>query len=155
MAVPILPDLAGPEWFVRPEDVPDRTGAGGVVLRKDEGQWLVALVQEREIGDTHFVLPKGGVDDSEEIIDGAQREIYEETSLTDLTLVRKLAVLDRCNYFRTWWQATHYFLFTTEQVDGAAIDPDNFGFGWYPLDSLPPMVWRDEHQLLDGLTTPA
>jgi 8-oxo-dGTP pyrophosphatase MutT (NUDIX family) len=149
-----LPDLLGPEWYIRPENVRDRTGAGGVVLRSSGEQWLVALVQERGIGDTHYVLPKGGVEDGEAVLEAAHREIYEETSLQQLELVRKLNVLERCNYKRTRWQATHYYLFTTTQIEGGSIDPDNFGFGWHPLGTLPDMAWPDERQLLESLVTP-
>jgi ADP-ribose pyrophosphatase YjhB (NUDIX family) len=154
MVAHTLPDLAGEQWYTRPENVPDRIGAGGVVLRKADQEWLVALVQERDIGDTHHVLPKGGVDPGEEILDAAHREIYEETSLKDLELVRKLAVLERCNFKQTRWQATHYFLFTTTQIEGASIDPDNFGFGWHSLHCLPTMVWPDERSLVENLTIP-
>ena len=154
MAVRTLPDLAGKEWYIRPDNVPDRCGAGGVVLRKSDNKWLVALVQERDIGDTHFVLPKGGVDQGEESLDAARREIHEETSLRELELIRKLAVLERCDFKRTRWQATHYYLFTTSQIEGASLDPENFGFGWYALDSLPPMVWPDERILLEKLVMP-
>ena len=47
-------------WYERPPGVPDRTSAGGVVARIEDGQIYVALVGE--VGLTDRVLPKGGVE---------------------------------------------------------------------------------------------
>jgi 8-oxo-(d)GTP phosphatase len=55
--------------------------AGGVVVRRtDGGLWIAAIVpQGRPEG--HWVLPKGLVERGEAAVDGAVREVHEETGL--------------------------------------------------------------------------
>ena len=45
-------------WYKRPPGVSDRTSAGGIVARIEDGRIYVALVGE--LGLTERVLPKGG-----------------------------------------------------------------------------------------------
>jgi 8-oxo-dGTP pyrophosphatase MutT (NUDIX family) len=63
--------------------------AGGVVLNMN-GE--VAIVKNR---DEFWSLPKGHIEDGEEAVAAAQREIAEETGLTNLSLVRKLGSYER------------------------------------------------------------
>jgi ADP-ribose pyrophosphatase YjhB (NUDIX family) len=135
-------------WYLRPAGVEQRVGAGGAVVRREGGALLVALVKEVELGDDHFVLPKGGVEAAESIEAAARREIAEESGLTELVYLGKLGTLDRQNYKKTYWQTSHYGLYTTQQVHGVITDPDNYGLGWFALDDLPPLFWPDEGALL-------
>lgn len=138
-----------PSWYRRPEGFPERTGAGGAVVRvAEEGSLLLALVKEVELGDDHFVLPKGGVEPGEDIAQAALREIGEESGLTRLKRLDSLGVLERQNYKKTYWQRSHYALYLTEQVGGVITDPANYGLDWFPLDALPAMFWPDEAHLV-------
>ena len=74
-------------WYERPPDVPDRTSAGGVVARIEDGQIYVALVGE--VGLSERVLPKGGVESGESLEGAARREIEEEAGLSSLVLIWK------------------------------------------------------------------
>jgi len=139
---------ADESWYRRMTGHRHRIGAGGAVVRRTPSGVLVALIKEVEIGDAHYVLPKGGVEPGEELETAAQREIREETGLTDLTYLAPLGTLDRCNFKRTYWQTSHYGLYRTEQIEGGPTDPDNYGLAWFPMDDLPPMFWPDELRLL-------
>lgn len=139
---------ADESWYRRVSSHRHRIGAGGAVVRRTPTGVLVALIKEVEIGDDFYVLPKGGVEPGEELENAAQREIREETGLTEFSYLGHLGTLDRCNFKRTYWQTSHYGLYLTSQSDGVATDPDNYGLAWFTLDELPPMFWPDERRLL-------
>ncbi len=63
--------------------------AGGIVVGEDG---RIALVHQH--GDS-WSFPKGHIEDGETDLEAARREIYEETGLTDLALVRKLGSYER------------------------------------------------------------
>src|SRR5690606_19325907 len=96
-------------WYEKPPGIPERSGAGGVIVRFDGEGTLLALARPK--GDPHFVLPKGGAKRGESLIEAARREIREEVGLFALHLVRELGVRERLNSRRTRWGITHYFLF--------------------------------------------
>ncbi len=92
-------------WFVRPPGVPEDLDAGGVVVRSENNQWLVALVRERMT--SHYILPKGKVETGESLEQAARREIQEEAGLRNLHLTAYLGSYERLNYARTRWKKTH------------------------------------------------
>ncbi|MEP7285533.1 MAG: NUDIX hydrolase [Chloroflexota bacterium] len=137
-------------WYQRPTNPLIRISAGGVVVRRDQdNQVLIALAREGNWPD--YVLPKGGVEKGEDLEQTARREIAEEAGLTDLQLIRKLAVLERLSYEKKYWIVTHYFLFTTTQVLGVPSDSaHHFGIWWFPIDELPQMFWPDQKELISA-----
>lgn len=137
-------------WYQRSPEHRHRIGAGGVVIRRDETGLLVALIKEVEVGDAHYVLPKGGVEPGEDLEQAARREILEETGLSDLMHLGPLGALARQNFKKTYWQTSHYGLYLTRQIEGGPTDPDNYGLAWFSLDDLPPMFWPDERELIVG-----
>jgi 8-oxo-dGTP pyrophosphatase MutT (NUDIX family) len=87
--------------------------AGGVVLRRMQGRWHVAIIEPNTINadkvtrrasarpnGTVFALPKGAVDPGETPEETAAREIREETGL-EVDLVRKLTDI-KYFYVRSW-----------------------------------------------------
>ncbi len=58
-------------WYTKPPGVREDLSAGGVVLRREAGKWLVALVKEAGLS-SHF-LPKGRVEAGEELEAAARR----------------------------------------------------------------------------------
>lgn len=139
-------------WYERPDDLPERISAGGVVVRIEGGAILVALVRELNnalIELDGYVLPKGGLEEGESVEDGAKREIQEEIGLTEVSRLGALGILERQTENRTHWSINHYGLYITQQVEGEILDKDHhFGMAWFPLDSLPPLFWPDEEKLL-------
>ena len=123
-------------WYVRPVEVPARAAAGGVVVRLEEGRVMVALAVER--GLDAYVLPKGHVDPGESVEEAARREIEEEVGVSNLRLLELLGVLERLDYDKQEWKTTHYFLFTTEQVDAMPTDVEQHDqMRWFPSTICP------------------
>jgi 8-oxo-dGTP pyrophosphatase MutT (NUDIX family) len=136
-------------WYRRPPHVPLRISSGGVVARVENGRVHVALVGE--VGLSSYVLPKGGVQRGETLLEAARREIREEAGLTELELIRKLGIAEHLNVEKTRWVRAHYFLFTTMQMKGTPTDSDHhYGLAWFPVDELPEMFWRDQRQLIES-----
>jgi len=140
-----------PRWYERPAEVPVRLSAGGVVARYEAPDVVVALT--REIAHAQelpgYVLPKGGVQAGESLREAAHREVMEEAGLGNLTELAHLGTGEHLNVDWTRWVHSHYFLFTTDQVDGRPTDAEHhFDVGWFSLDELPPLAWRDQHKLL-------
>jgi 8-oxo-dGTP pyrophosphatase MutT (NUDIX family) len=102
-----------------------RLTAGGVVLNIHN---QVCVVNQKH---RSFSLPKGGVNEGEDILEAAKREVYEETGLNDLILVRKLGYYMRPAYSgglrsdKKLTKEMHMFLFTTLQEELKPVDPDN------------------------------
>ena len=135
-------------WYVRPPGVPDRTGAGGVVVRQGGGRLYVALAREPDFAP--YVLPKGGVESGESLEAAARREIEEETGLSALTLLAYLGTRERLTIGKDQWQTMHFFLFLTEQVEGRPTDPEHsVGATWFALDALPDLLWPEQRELLE------
>ncbi|MDH5673475.1 MAG: NUDIX domain-containing protein [Myxococcales bacterium] len=136
-------------WYQRPPGaLPERTSAGGVVVRIDGGGPWIGLAREGDYAQP--VLPKGGVEPGEDLEAAAMREIEEEAGLSQLTLVQKLGVLERLSFDRALWVRTHVFLFRTEQLRGVPTDSERHLHGpvWRRLDHLEDMLWPDQRQLI-------
>jgi 8-oxo-dGTP pyrophosphatase MutT (NUDIX family) len=141
--------MAPDHYYVRPESVARRTGAGGVIVRIDPAtrRPLVALI--REPGNSSFVLPKGGVDPGETLEHAAVREIEEEAGFTRLKRLGELGVGERLNGRRSRWQVTHYFLFLTDQKTAIPTEHVGWDVEWFDLDRLPEMYWREQKRLIE------
>ena len=118
--------------------------AGGVVLNS-LGQVLV--VGQRG---TSWSLPKGHVEEGEDILTTAKREIYEESGVNDLTLIKEFESYQRYKISedgkgedRSLLKTLHIFLFTTTQMELSPIDPEN-----------PEALWVEKDKVADLLTHP-
>lgn len=135
-------------WYQRPPHVPAGNTAGGVVVRREGRRVFVALAKEQEFEE--YVLPKGHVDEGENVEQAARREIEEEVGIADLHLLEFLGVRERLSLDRNEWKRTHYFLFITEQVDAKPTETDKHEeMGWFPLDNLPALFWPEQKALLE------
>jgi len=115
--------------------------AGGVVTN---ARGEVVVVSQKG---TSWSLPKGHIDPGEDALAAAKREIYEETGIINLTLVRELGSYQRYKNALGGGDDTselktiHMFLFTTDQEKLSPIDPTN-----------PEARWVKKSEVVDLLT---
>ena len=117
--------------------------AGGVVLNKKR-QVLVVNQRGRS-----WSLPKGHLEEGEETLEAARREIYEESGLKDLKLVKLLGSYERMRIGKNGGEdgaelkKLTFFLFEADGEVLKPIDPDN-----------PEARWVDPNKVCDLLTHP-
>src|SRR3989344_4107647 len=92
--------------------------AGGVVLNS-QGQVVVTNQNNNS-----WSLPKGHVEDGEELLDTAKREVWEETGITDLQFVEKCPIysrykigLDGKEDDQTEFKELQFFIFKIQQLE--------------------------------------
>ncbi len=134
-------------WYKKPNNIPTRITSGGIVVRREDDKTYIALILEGRFSD--FSLPKGGVKRGESLEDAARREIHEEAGLFNLTLVEYIGKRERLNISKTKWTIVHYFLFTTQQLDGQPTDQrKRHVLKWFSVDNLPYMMWPEQKKLI-------
>ncbi len=120
--------------------------AGGVVVFA--GTQKLAIVTN-EFG--QHVLPKGGIETGESYEHAARREVYEETGLSDLQLVRKLGVLERPGHASATSKhldvikQIHLFLFSTTDTELVPVQRDSIAASWVTAKDLASIItWPEE-----------
>lgn len=110
--------------------------AGGVVLNKNKEVLIVS-----QFG-TAWSLPKGHLDNDEDHITAAKREIYEESGVSELNLIKELGSYER---FKMDEKAQDdeselknilIYLFETTQIDLKPIDPENPEARWVKKEDV-------------------
>lgn len=135
-------------WYIKPEGVPERTSAGGIVARVRDGRLYIVLTREK--GLSAYVIPKGGLEPGETLIEAARREIREEAGLSRLKLIEKLGIRERLDVHKKRWIVAHYFLFVTDQdLEEPADRANHYDPGWFPLDELPELFWPEQRELIE------
>jgi len=115
--------------------------AGGIVLNR-EG--LVLVVNQNG---TSWSLPKGHIEEGEEALAAAKREIYEESGVRELKLIKELGSYQRYRISAAGKESQaelktiHMFLFTTDQTELSPIDPHN-----------PEARWVEKEKVIELLT---
>lgn len=139
-------------WYQRPAGVKQHLSVGGVVVRVEGDQVLVALV--REASGDGWVLPKGHAEPGESEEETARREILEEAGLHELHSLGFLGEACRLNFSKTSWGCFRYYLFITHQQTGIPTDPkhrrraaEGPGLRWFPLEEAPAW-WPEQAALL-------
>ena len=134
-------------WYIRPENVKASASSGGIVVRIQDGQALIALVREGNF--RTYILPKGRVERGETIEAAAHSEIEEEAGLSNLRMIEYLGERQRLNFNRKRWVTIHYFLFLTNQSQTTPTDPNHvYVCEWFALDALPEFFWPEQHELV-------
>jgi 8-oxo-dGTP pyrophosphatase MutT (NUDIX family) len=110
--------------------------AGGVVINK-EG--LILVVSQRG---TSWSLPKGHIEEGEDKLTAARREIYEESGVQNLTLIKELGSYQRYKISqsggedKTEIKTIHMYLFITDQTELSPVDPHNPEARWVRKDEV-------------------
>jgi 8-oxo-dGTP pyrophosphatase MutT (NUDIX family) len=119
-----------------------RETAGGVVL--GSGGKMVVVCQ----GSNVWSLPKGGVEDGEDLLAAAKREVEEECGISQLEFVRELGSYLRYQTGqggvgeRTDLPIKHmnFFLFTTPQTELRGQEGETTEARWVTLDEALTML---------------
>ena len=124
------------------KNVKQTESAGGGVINS-QGQVLVVSQRGKS-----WSLPKGHIDAGETPLAAARREIYEETGVSELELVKELGSYQRYKIGldgddKAELKTMIIFLFKTPQMDLQPIDPKH-----------PEARWVDKEQVAELLTHP-
>ncbi|QQS18336.1 NUDIX domain-containing protein [Candidatus Saccharibacteria bacterium] len=126
--------------------------AGGIVRHQTTHK--IAVVTN-ELG--KCVLPKGSIESGESVEAAARREIYEETGLEDLMLVRELGVLMRPGHESAHSQDVdvvkhiHLYLFSTTSDSLKPVQNDSVSANWIAPDELASTLsWLEEYDFIRG-----
>ncbi|MDP3698992.1 MAG: NUDIX domain-containing protein [Nanoarchaeota archaeon] len=110
--------------------------AGGIVLNS---KGSVLVVSQHNLS---WSLPKGHVEKGENFLDAAQREIYEESGISKLMLVKELGSYKRHKIDLVGGddpselKTIHLFLFRTRQNKLAPLDSDNPEARWVEKEKV-------------------
>lgn len=121
--------------------------AGGVVINT-KGEILVV----KQAGDSFvsWSLPKGRIDDGEETLETARREIYEESGISELELIKQLPSYQRHPFTidgqldMDELKTLHFFLFKTKQMELRPLDPDNPEARWIKKEEVSKLLTHPE-----------
>jgi 8-oxo-dGTP diphosphatase len=117
--------------------------AGGVVI---DAEGRVLVVSQRG---TSWSLPKGHIDRGESALAAAKREIYEESGIRDLKLIRGLGTYERYKIGvdggddRSELKAITMFLFRTSEKVLRPMDPDNPEARWVERSKVAPLLTHE------------
>ncbi len=82
-------------------------------------------------------LPKGHIENGEKILDAAKREIYEETGISDLKLIKKFRSYARTRISDpTELKTIFMYLFRTSQTDLKPVCSDSHEALWLNKDKV-------------------
>jgi len=117
--------------------------AGGVVINN---KGFILIVNQYG---TSWSLPKGHIEGGETKVDAAKREIYEESGIKDLDLIKELGDYQRFkidkngNEDRSEFKTIYMFLFKTSEDILKPVDPEN-----------PQAKWINKKEVVNILTHP-
>jgi 8-oxo-dGTP pyrophosphatase MutT (NUDIX family) len=121
------------------KQISERVGA--FILRQRQGFYELLLFRHPHSQDASIQIPGGGVEAGESIEAALFREIYEESGLTGVRIVRKLGESRRCWLDTNVESCRHYFLLMAEGevaeewdhcVHGDGVDAGLiFSYYWY------------------------
>lgn len=122
-----------------------KTHSAGGVVTNDEGKVLVVSQHG-----TSWSLPKGHIDPGENPLEAARREIYEESGVRDLELVRELGTYERHKIGanggedRSELKAITMFLFRTKEKSLRPVDPENPEAKWVERSKVAPLLTHEK-----------
>jgi 8-oxo-dGTP pyrophosphatase MutT (NUDIX family) len=128
--------------------------AGGVLVQRQDGRWMVAAIRPAGRPAGLWALPKGQIDEGESGETTALREVAEETGVTG----RSLGKLGDVKYWFNW-QGERIFkvvsFFLVEYQNGRLGDiPEAFRHEvdetrWLPLDEAPRLLaYKGEREMI-------
>jgi len=135
----------------RPAALTKQTSAGGVIFRKHDGGFEIALISVR--GGTAWCLPKGLVDKGETPEMTAVREVREETGLNG-RVVERLGEISYWYYIREenmkCRKTVSFFLMEYLSGDTAGHDLEVDSAEWLSVDSaLKKVSYKGDRSIIE------
>lgn len=132
-------------------NVSQTKSAGGIVINQDN---QILLVQE--FGE-YWGLPRGHIEENEDVLATAEREIKEETGITKLTKIADLGSYTRSTFdsnglpnYKEIKHITH-FAFTTTQIEINPKDGDITDIGWFnPKEAEAMFINKEDLEFFKG-----
>src|SRR6266852_602909 len=122
--------------------------SGGVVYRVENGKPLFLLLASNKRG--VWCLPKGLIEQDEDEVTAAMREVREETGVSRVKLRGKVGLIRYQFGFRakTFDKTVHFFLFETDQAD-AKVGTEHDAMEWMPYEkALQTLSYPNEKDML-------
>jgi len=125
------------------------TSAGAIILREVEGKLKIALAQHARTAKS-CVFPKGHVEEGESLEQTALREIYEETGLDNVQLIKHLGTITRDSLKGNGdveHKTIHYYLAFAlgESESQTPTDPRFMDVGWFsPEEAIELLPYESE-----------
>ncbi len=123
--------------------------SGGVVYRLENGNPLFLLLGSNRRGT--LCLPKGLIEENEDELTTAMREVREETGVSRVKLKGKVGLIKYQFGFRTkvFDKTVHFYLFETDQSD-AKVGSEHDYMEWLPYeDALRALSYPNEKEMLN------
>lgn len=124
------------------------TSSGGVVYRLENGNALFLLLGSEKRGT--WCLPKGLIEEEEDELATAMREVREETGVSRVKLRGKVGTIKYQFGFRSkmFDKTVHFYLFETDQAD-AKVGSEHDFMEWMPFDkALRTLSYPNEKEML-------
>ena len=136
-------------WYIRSAEMPVRLSAGGVIIRWEGPELMVALTRVQDGPVPIVELPRGGIELGETAEQAARREIFEETGLEqcDLLLPEPFAAHGRAGFRKGIWIECCWYLYLTLQVHAQPSEMAH-ELLWSPFDRPGPLFWPGEQRML-------
>ncbi len=122
--------------------------SGGVVYRVENNIPLFLLLTSNKRG--IWCLPKGLIEEDEDEVTTAMREVREETGVSRVKLRGKVGQIKYQFGFRakTFDKTVHFFLFETDQAD-AKVGTEHDAMEWMPYEkALQTLSYPNEKDML-------
>ena len=132
-------------------NLPLRIGVGIIVLNS---QNKVFVAKRKDNPVDKWQMPQGGVDDKEEILEAMKRELYEETSIKEIKVIKKLdnwyeyelpnnlvGIIWKGKYRgqKQKWFVVRY-LGQDSEIDINTQNPEFIEWKWLEIDNLPSVI---------------
>ena len=106
--------------------------AGAIVVNKNTKE--IALIKMHH---NVWGFPKGGIRKGEETLEGAKREVYEETGIKNVEVLKEFPPYQRANSYRQDQLINiKMYLFETDQTELGQIEYDIAEVKWFPIEDV-------------------
>jgi len=127
-----------------------QTSAGGIIFRKLGSSLEVALIGRKKAEKITWQIPKGMVEEGEEIEKTAQREVREETGLSG-EVFKKIGKISYWYYFEgeRIFKSVHFFLL--KYIEGSVENHDDeVDFArWFQIEEAEKaLAYKNEREIL-------